>query len=47
MARITGESAPVLTALSTILSSWRVLYPNSGGFEGRGVAVDRGVFRKA
>jgi hypothetical protein len=47
MAHITGESAAVLTALSTVLSSWRVLYPNSGGFEGRGVVVDRGVFRRA
>jgi hypothetical protein len=47
MACITGESAAVLTVLATILSSWRVLYPNSGGFEGRGVAVDRGVFRRA
>jgi hypothetical protein len=47
MARITEESAAVLTALSTILSSWHVLYPKSGGFEGRGVVVDRGVFRRA
>jgi hypothetical protein len=47
MARITGESAAVLAALTTILSSWHVLYPNSGGFEGRGVVVDRGVFRRA
>jgi hypothetical protein len=36
-----------LTVLATILSSWRVLYPNSGGFEGRGVVVDRGVLRRA
>jgi hypothetical protein len=36
-----------LMVLATILSSWRVLYPNSGSFEGRGVVVDRGVFRRA
>jgi hypothetical protein len=47
MACITGESAAVLVALATILSSWHVLCPNSGGFEGRGVVVDRGVFRQA
>jgi hypothetical protein len=47
MARITGESAAVLTALFMVLSSWCILYPNSGGFEGRGVVVDRGVFRRA
>jgi hypothetical protein len=39
--------AAALTVLATIYSSWHVLYPNSGGFEGRGVVVGRGVFRKA
>jgi hypothetical protein len=47
MACAAAELAVVLTILATILSSWRVLYPNSGGFEGRGVVVDRGVFRRA
>jgi hypothetical protein len=36
-----------LTVLATISSSWRVLYPNSGSFEGRGVVVDRGVLIRA
>jgi hypothetical protein len=42
-----ADLAVVLTVLATILSSWRVLYPNSGGFEGRGVVVDGGVLRRA
>jgi hypothetical protein len=41
------ELAAILTVLTTILSSWCVLYPNSGRFEGRGVAVDRGVLKRA
>jgi hypothetical protein len=47
MARAATELAVVLTVLATILSSWHVLYPNSGGFEGRGIVVDRGVFKWA
>jgi hypothetical protein len=47
MAGNAAELAAVLTVLATILSSWRVLYPNCGSFEGRGVVVDRGVFRRA
>jgi hypothetical protein len=47
MACCAAELAVVLTVLAMILSSWRVLYPNNGGFEGRGVVVDRGVFRRA
>jgi hypothetical protein len=47
MACSSGKSAAVLTVLATISSSWRVLYPNSGGFEGRGVVVDCGVLRRA
>jgi hypothetical protein len=46
MACSTAELAAVLTVLATILLSWRVLYPNSGGFEGTGVVVDHGVFRR-
>jgi hypothetical protein len=42
-----AELAAILTVLATILSSWCVLYPNSGGFEGTGVVVDHGVFRRA
>jgi hypothetical protein len=44
MACSAAELAAVPTVLATILSSWRVLYSNSGGFEGRGVVVGRGVF---
>jgi hypothetical protein len=47
MACSTAELAAVLTVIATILSSWRVLYPNSGGFEGKGVVVGCGVFRRA
>jgi hypothetical protein len=42
-----AELAAALTVLATIQSSWRVLYPNSGSFEGRGAVVDRGVFGRA
>jgi hypothetical protein len=41
------ELAVVLAVLATVLSSWRVLYSNSGDFEGEGVVVGRGVFRRA
>jgi hypothetical protein len=34
-----AELATVLTVLATVLLSWRVLYSNSGGFEGEGVVV--------
>jgi hypothetical protein len=47
MACNSRKSAAVLTVLATIPSSWRVLYPNSGSFEGRGVVVDRGIPRRA
>jgi hypothetical protein len=46
MTRSAAELAAVLTALATVLSSWRVLYTNSDGFEGEGVVVGRGVFRR-
>jgi hypothetical protein len=42
-----GKSAAILTVLAAISSSWRVLYPNGGSSEGRGVVVDRGVLRRA
>jgi hypothetical protein len=47
MACSAAELAAVQTVLDTVLSSWRVLYSNSGGFEGEGVVVGRGVFRRA
>jgi hypothetical protein len=42
-----AELAATLTVLATIRSSWRILYPNRGSFEGRGVVAGRGIFRKA
>jgi hypothetical protein len=39
--------AAVLAVLATVLSSWRVLYLNRGGFEGEGVVVGRGVLKQA
>jgi hypothetical protein len=36
-----------LTVLAAIRPSWRILYPNSGGFEGRGAVVGRDVLRWA
>jgi hypothetical protein len=47
MARSTGESAVVRAALAPVLSSWRVLYLNKGGFEGEGVVVGCSVLRRA
>jgi hypothetical protein len=47
MARIAAELATVLAVLATVLSLWRVPYWNRGGFEGEGVVVGRGVFRRA
>jgi hypothetical protein len=42
-----ADLAVVLTVLATILSSWRVLYPNNGGFEGEGVVVGCSILRWA
>jgi hypothetical protein len=39
MACSAAELAAVLAVLAMVLSSWRVLYSNSGGFEGEGVVV--------
>jgi hypothetical protein len=47
MACNTAELAVVLAVLALVVSPWRVLYSNSGGFEGEGVVVGRGVFRRA
>jgi hypothetical protein len=33
--------------LAAIWPSWRILYPNSGAFEGRGAVVGRDVLRRA
>jgi hypothetical protein len=47
MACSAAELAAVLAVLAPVLSSWRVLYLNRGGFEGEGIVVGRGVFRRA
>jgi hypothetical protein len=47
MAYSAAELAAVLAVLAPVLSSWRVLYSNSGGFAGECVVVGRGVFRRA
>jgi hypothetical protein len=47
MACSAAELAAVLVVLATVMSSWRVLYLNRGDFEGEGVVVGRGVFKRA
>jgi hypothetical protein len=47
MACSAAESVAIRAVLAPVLSSWRVLYSNSGGFEAEGVVVGRGVFRRA
>jgi hypothetical protein len=47
MVRRAVEWAAALTVLAAIWPSWRILYPNSGGFEGRGAVVGRDVPRRA
>jgi hypothetical protein len=47
MACSAAELAAVLAVLAPVLSSRRVRYLNRGGFEGEGVVVGRGVFRRA
>jgi hypothetical protein len=42
-----AELTVVLSNLAPIAASRRVLYLNMGGFEGEGVVVGRGVFRRA
>jgi hypothetical protein len=41
------ELAVVLAVLALVLSSWRVPNLNRGSFEGEGVVVGWGVFRRA
>jgi hypothetical protein len=43
MVRRAVEWAAALMVLAAILPSWRILYPNSGIFEGRGAVVGRDV----
>jgi hypothetical protein len=47
MAYSAVELTTVLVNLALIKASWRVLCLNRGDFEGGGVVVDRGVFRRA
>jgi hypothetical protein len=47
MAYSAEELAVVPAVLAPVLSSRRVFYLNRGGFEGEGVVVGRGVFRRA
>jgi hypothetical protein len=47
MARSAVEFVAVLAVLVMVLSLWRVLYLNRGGFEGEGVVVGRDVLRQA
>jgi hypothetical protein len=47
MAYSAGALAVVRAVLAPVLSSWRAPYLNRGGFEGEGVVVGRGVFRRA
>jgi hypothetical protein len=47
MAYNAGELVAILAVLAPVLSLWRVLYLNRGGFEGEGVVVGRGVLRRA
>jgi hypothetical protein len=41
------ELTPVLANLAPVTMLWRVLCLNRGDFEGGGVVVDRGAFRRA
>jgi hypothetical protein len=47
MACSAGELAVVPANLAPATASWLALYLNRGGFEGEGVVVGRGVFRRA
>jgi hypothetical protein len=47
MACSAAELVVVLAVLAQVLSPRRVRYLNRGGFEGEGVVVGRGVFRRA
>jgi hypothetical protein len=47
MAYNTVELTTVLANLALVTASWRALCLNRGDFEGGGVVVDRGAFRRA
>jgi hypothetical protein len=47
MACSAAELAAVLAVLAPVLSSWRVPYLYRSSFEGEGVVVGWGVFRRA
>jgi hypothetical protein len=47
MAYSAGELTVILANPSPVMALWRALYLNRGGLEGGGVAVDRGVSRRA
>jgi hypothetical protein len=47
MANSAVELTAVLANLAPVTASWRILCLNRGDFEGGGVVVDRGVFRRA
>jgi hypothetical protein len=47
MAYSAVELTAVLANPAPVTASWRVLCLNRGGFEGRGVEVDRSVFERA
>jgi hypothetical protein len=47
MAYNAGELAVVLVNPVLVMASWLALYLNRGGFEGEGVVVGRGAFRRA
>jgi hypothetical protein len=47
MANSAVEFMAVSANLAPVAASWRVLYPNRSGFEGRGVVVDRGGSERA
>jgi hypothetical protein len=47
MAYSAGELVVVPAVLALVSASWHALYLNRGGFEGEGVVVGRGVFKRA
>jgi hypothetical protein len=47
MANSAVELMAVLTNLAPVTAPWHALCLNRGDFEGGGVVVDRGVFRRA
>jgi hypothetical protein len=47
MAYSAGELTVVLANPAPVVASWSALYLNRGGLEGGGVAVDRGISRRA